>query len=93
LCKEIETSIDRYLSSNQTHAALVVQEVFASLRDRAQEVIRSADGDEKRMKRAEKQADIVRGKITVAGFADFARSNPSNIVASSDGSTGAGRPA
>ncbi|WP_171208729.1 MULTISPECIES: phage/plasmid primase, P4 family [unclassified Ruegeria] len=49
------------------------------LRQRAEELIEQAESNGQR-KRAEKQADIIRGKTTVAAVADFARSNPASAA-------------
>ncbi|MEW9922481.1 phage/plasmid primase, P4 family [Marimonas sp. MJW-29] len=53
------------------------------LRQRAAELIQQAENDGQ-SKRAEKQADIVRGKTTVAAVADFARSNPASAASPDD---------
>ncbi|WP_170752031.1 phage/plasmid primase, P4 family [Ruegeria lacuscaerulensis] len=53
------------------------------LRQRAEVLIEQAESDGQR-KRAEKQADIIRGKTTVAAVADFARSNPASAASPHD---------
>ncbi len=53
------------------------------LRQRAAELIEQAK-DDGQSKRVEKQADIIRGKTTVAAVADFARSNPASAASPDD---------
>lgn len=53
------------------------------LRECAERLTRQADGDIQQ-KRAEKQADVIRGKTTVAAVADFARSNPASAASPED---------